>query len=446
MPSVPSKRFRSSLPRANLNPLLGDAPARQEEGVGVKGHIRKRGVSWEYIIDIGIAAAQRCQGCGRRFWVEREPKSACPKCGGKLVEGEERRRATQAGFGSKRDCQSAMAKVIGAIDEQRFVLPVRLTLREYLEKEWLPAITSTVRATTYRSYRGHIECHIVPALGSVQLQRLNGALFNAFYAKLAKEGRYHSEISLSPATIRRIHATLHRALRDAVRWNRLSVNPVDAADPPKASAEQRKLPAWSAQQLFAFLESVREDRLYGLWHFLAMTGCRRGEALGLQWGNVDLENARVTIDKALVEVGEEVQLSEPKSARGRRTIALDPETLAVLRAHHRAQAQERLRCGASWHDTGFVFVTEDGCSLTPWRISTAFQQLRRRAGLPQIPLHGLRHTYATVALSSGINPRIVSGRLGHSTVAFTLDVYSHVLPQADEEAAVRIAALVRPRS
>jgi integrase len=417
----------------------------KKKGVGMKGHIRKRGVSWEYIIDVGVAAAQRCQGCGQRFWVDRKPRSACPKCGGKLLETEERRRATQAGFASKKDCQSAMTKVIGAIDEQRFVLPVRLTLHEYLEKEWLPAIASTVRATTYRSYRGHIEFHIVPALGSVQLQRLNGAMFNAFYAKLAKEGRYHSETGLSPATIRRIHATLHRALRDAVRWNRLSVNPVDAADPPKASAEQRKLPAWSGQQLFAFLESVRVERLYGLWHFLAMTGCRRGEALGLQWCNIDLENARVTIDKALVEVGEEVQLSEPKSARGRRTIALDPETVGVLRAHHRFQAQERLRCGATWTDSGFVFTEDDGCSLTPWRISMAFQQLRRRAGLPQIPLHGLRHTYASVALSSGINPRIVSGRLGHSTVAFTLDVYSHVLPQADEEAAVRIAALVRPR-
>ena len=91
-----------------------------------------------------------------------------------------------------------------------------------------------------------------------------------------------------------------------------------------------------------------------------MTGCRRGEALGLQWCNVDLENARVTIDKALVEVGEEVQLSEPKSARGRRTIALDPETVAVLRAHHRSQAQERLRCGAAWGDSGFVFTEDDG--------------------------------------------------------------------------------------
>jgi integrase len=412
----------------------------------MKGHIRKRGPSWEYIIDVGVAGAQRCQGCGRRFWLDRRAKTSCPKCGGELLETEERRRATQAGFASKKDCQAAMAKVINAIAEQRYVLPARLTLREYLEKEWLPAIVPTIRATTYRSYRGHIDYHIVPALGTQQLQRLNGAMLNAFYGKLAKEGRYHSESGLSPATVRRIHATLHRALRDAVRWSRLAVNPADAADPPKASVSQRKLPAWSGEQLFAFLESVRDDRLYGLWHFFAMTGCRRGEALGLHWHNVDLENARVTIAEALLEVGKEIQLSEPKSARGRRTIALDPETVAALKTHHRAQAQERLRCGAGWQDSGFVFATEEGGFLSPGRVSFLFGQLRRRAGLPQIPLHGLRHTYATLALSSGINPRIVSGRLGHSTVAFTLDVYSHVLPQADEEAALRIAALVRPRA
>jgi integrase len=419
----------------------------KKKGVGMKGHIRKRGKgsSWEYIIDTGVAAAQRCQGCGRRFWVERKPMSSCPKCDGALLETEERRRTTQASFQTKRDCQAAMAKVLASIEEQRYVLPMRLTLKEYLQKEWLPAIVGTVRPTTYRSYAAHVEHHIVPRLGTLQLQRLNGATLNAFYAKLASEGCVRNDGGLSPATVRRVHATLHRALRDAVRWNRLPVNPVDAADPPKCSAEQRKLPAWSAEQLFAFLESVKGERLYALWHFLAMTGCRRGEALGLVWRNVDLDSARATIAQALLEVGDELQLSEPKSARGRRTIALDPETVAVLKAHHKLQAQERLRCGAGWADTGYVFAQEDGQPLQPWRISKGFEQLRRRARLPQIPLHGLRHTYATVALSSGVNPRIVSGRLGHSTVAFTLDVYSHVLPQADEEAAVAIAALVRPR-
>jgi integrase len=140
-----------------------------------------------------------------------------------------------------------------------------------------------------------------------------------------------------------------------------------------------------------------------------------------------------------------MKICEPKSARGRRTIALDAETVAVLKAHHRRQAQERLRCGGQRADTGFAFTSKEGGPLQPWRITRAFAQQRQAAGLPHVPLHGLRHTYASVALSSGINPRIVSARLGHSTVAFTLDVYSHVLPQADEEAASKIAALVRPR-
>ena len=371
----------------------------------MKGHIRRRGASWEFIIDLGAAAAQRCESCGRRVWVERRPKASCPKCGGALIETEERRRQTQAGFATKRDCQAAMAKVISAIEEQRYVLPVHLTLKEYLQREWLPAIEATVRETTYRSYAAHVTYHIVPALGGTQLQKLNGAMLNAFYAKLSREGRVRGEGGLSPCTVRRVHATLHRALRDTVRWNRLSVNPAAAADPPKSSAERRRLPAWSAEQLFCFLESVREDRLYGLWHFLAMTGCRRGEALGLHWEKVDLEAGRVTIDAALLEVGGQLKLCDPKSARGRRTIALDPETVVVLRAHHRLQAEERLRCGAAWADGGFVFATEDGRALQPWRVSFLFQQQRRRAGLPQIPLHGLRHTYATLALSSGINPR-----------------------------------------
>jgi predicted nucleic acid-binding Zn-ribbon protein len=289
----------------------------------MRGHIRQRGPSWELIVDVGIAAAQRCEGCGRRFWVDRKLKSACPKCGGTLVETTERRRQTQAGFASRHECEAALAKLISAIEEQRFVLPVHLSVRHYLQKEWLPSIKATVRETTYRSYAARVANHIVPALGTIQLQKLNGAVIDAFYAKLGNDGGRvdgHEitvgrpvgvmtplgndggrvdghEGTLSPGTARRVHSTMHRPLCDAVRWNGLSVNPADAADPPKISAERRNLPAWSAEQLFSFLESTKEDRLYGLWHFLAMTGCRRGEALGMPWSNVDLVNAKVTIDR-----------------------------------------------------------------------------------------------------------------------------------------------------
>jgi integrase len=408
----------------------------------MRGHIRRRGDpgSWEYIIDVGMATAQRCSACGRRFWMERKPKPACPKCGGELLETEERRRKTQAGFRSRKDAEAAMNKVMTAVEEHTYVVPSRITVREYLRKEWLPTIKGTVRPTTYASYTMHVEGHIVPALGSLQLSRLSAQAIN-FYARLLENGRLQGKGSLSPATVRRVHATLHRALKDAVRWQRLSVNPVDAADPPRGQSKQRELPAWNAEQLAGFLSHVRDERLFALWRLLAMTGCRRGEALGLSWDDLDVEAATLTIRRALVPLGAEVIVSEPKTARGRRRIALDPLTIEALRDHAALQADEQTRC-ESWSETGYIFTTEDGQPLDPHRISKAFERHLRAAALPRIPLHGLRHTYATLALSSSVNPRIVSGRLGHSTVALTLDIYSHVLPQADQEAADRIAALI----
>jgi integrase len=408
----------------------------------VRGHIRKKtSGSWEFILDVGMATAQRCQGCGKRFWMERKPKACCPKCNGMLIETEERRRKTQAGFACRKDAEAVMNKIMTAVEERTYVVPSRITVREFLLREWLPAIKGTVRPTTYASYTMHIEGHIVPALGSLQLSRLSAQAINAFYAKILANGRLQGKGSLSPATVRRVHATLHRAMKDAVRWSHLPVNPVDAADPPRGKGKQRDLPAWSAQQLASFLTHLKDDRLFAFWRLLSMTGCRRGEALGLRWEDLDVEAATITIRRALVPLGAEVILSEPKTNRGRRTIALDPVTLEILKAHAARQADEQSASNA-WSETGYIFTSGEGQPLDPHRTSKAFERHLRAAALPRIPLHGLRHTYATLALSSGVNPRIVSGRLGHSTVALTLDIYSHVLPQADQEAADRIAALI----
>jgi integrase/predicted RNA-binding Zn-ribbon protein involved in translation (DUF1610 family) len=409
----------------------------------MRGHIRKRGDrgNWEFIIDVGLAAAQRCPDCGRRYWLERKVKPACPNCGGQLVEGDERRRQTGAGFATRKDAEEAMAKIMTSVAEQSYVVPSRITMREFLLREWLPAIKGTLRPTTHASYTMHCHDHIVPALGGLPLNRLSAQAINAFYAQLLLDGRVNGRGGLSPATVRRVHATLHRAMRDAVRWQRLSANPVDAADPPRGRSKQRDLPAWNAEQLAGFLAHVSDDRLFALWRLLSMTGCRRGEALGLAWDDLDLETATITIRRALVPLGDKVIVSDPKTARGRRRIALDPLTLEALKAHAALQADERAACDA-WSETGYIFTTEDGEPLDPHRTSKDFEKHLRAAALPRIPLHGLRHTYATLALSSGVNPRIVSGRLGHSTVALTLDIYSHVLPQQDQEAADRIAALI----
>jgi integrase len=402
-------------------------------GSALQGHIRRRDSSgsWEYILDVGRYRAQRCQGCGKRFWIERRPKELCPACGGELRETEERRRETKAGFASRKDCQAALTRKLTTLAEHTYVLPSHLSLREFLLKVWLPAIESGVRGTTLSGYRMLVEQHLVPQLGAVQLQSLNAAQINAHYARLLSEGRIHGSGGLSPNTVHHVHAVLHRALRAAT-----------CADPPRASAEHRELAVWSEEQLHAFLDSAREQRLYPLWRYLAMTGCRRGEALGLTWRDLDVENGRVAIVRALVPINGKLFETEPKTKRGRRLIALDAETVAVLRQQAARQLAEQQSLGDEWIDSGRVFTAENGAQLHPERVSALFARLVRAAALPPIPLHGLRHTYASLALAKGVNAAIVSRRLGHATVAFTLDIYSHVLPQVDAEAAEVIATFV----
>jgi integrase len=346
---------------------------------------------------------------------------------------------------TRRQRRAALTKVLTAADARSYVPASRITVKEFVFCEWLPAIKGTLRPTTYASYEMLARRHVAPRLGATQLQQLNASAINALYAHLASQGRVRGPGGLSASSVRRVHEVLHSACRDAVRWGRLAANPVDAADPPKQSAEHsERLSVWTSAQLAAFLAGVDHDRLFALWRLLAMTGMRRGEALGLAWGDLDMEIGRLSIRRAWVQVNGKPHMSEPKTRRSRRTIALDPVTLEAVKAHAARQTDERSDRGQAGTETGLIFTRPDGRPLAPWAVSEAFCNHSKTAMLPPIPLHGLRHTYATLALAAGVNPRIVSARLGHSTVALTLDIYSHVLPQADEEAAARIADLLPP--
>lgn len=199
---------------------------------------------------------------------------------------------------------------------------------------------------------------------------------------------------------------------------------------------------WAAAELRAFLAAVEGDRLYAVWLLAASTGMRRGEVLGLQWPDVDLARARVAVRRSLVTVGHQVVVSEPKTAKGRRSVALDPATVAGLKAWRKQQAAERLAWGPAWTDSGLVFTREDGRPLHPREVTRAFTRHVLAADLPMIRLHDLRHTHATLALAAGVHPKIVQERLGHANIAITLDICSHAVPALEEEAARTVAALV----
>ena len=376
----------------------------------MRGSVRKRGSTWTWYLDV-------------------DPNPLTGR----------RRQQTKGGFKTRKECEAALRQAIADQHDGTLAKPSQRTIASFLVDEWLPAVKPKLRASTWASYRTNTNAHVVPVLGEVKLQGLTPVQLNLFYAHLLESGRRRGG-GLSPKTVRNIHVMLHRALKDAVRWGYLPRNVAVAVDPPVGRSAERHV--WTPDQLGAFLEHVRADRLYALWLLVATTGMRRGELAGLRWVDIDFANARVSPQRPRVVVDHAVEVSEPKTAKGRRALALDPATLAVLREHQTRQAEEKAVIGAGYRHSGLVFTWPDGSPIHPDLMTRWFEQHSRAAGLPRIRLHDVRHSYASAALAAGVPAKVISERLGHATVGFTLDTYSHVLPGLDAAAAQAVAQLI----
>ncbi|MEX0753992.1 MAG: site-specific integrase [Actinomycetota bacterium] len=344
-------------------------------------------------------------------------------------ENGKRKKYWSPSFPSWKAAERHLKTVISRVETGTFVDSSRLTVAQYLD-EWLEGARSTIRASTWQSYATHVRAHLKPAFGGKLLQQLRTAQVSAVYAKLLE--------NRSAATVRRIHATLHRALGDAVKSGLLSINPASTARLPKA--ERAEMSTWTLMELRTFLAATDGTDDSMLWTLLATTGLRRGEALGLRWRDVDLESAVAEIQQTIVTVNHHVEFSKPKTNRGRRRIDLDPETVRRLRRYKAAQTEHRLKAGEAWVDHDLVFTDALGAPQHPGNVSHRFVNAANAARVPRIRLHDLRHTWATLALRAGAHPKVVSDRLGHSTVSITLDVYSHAVPGLQRETAQKIAA------
>jgi integrase len=313
------------------------------------------------------------------------------------------------------------------------------TLETFL-MDWLEHSASTRRPTTSVSYDTLVRQHIAPHLGAITVVALAPADIRTWHATLLRKPKRWGGASLSPTTVRTVHRVLRRALQDALRWELIDRNPCDAVIAPRRAEVEMRV--WDADQARAFLAHVNCDRLATMWRLFVATGMRRGEVAGLRWIDVDLANSRLAIRSTRVLVYSDVQVIEPKTRRSRRSVSLDAGTVAALHAHRTRQEVERRYAGEAWTETGYVFVRDDGRPVDPDRITHLFGVAIAACGLPRIRLHDLRHTAATLALTAGVHPKLVSERLGHSSIAITLDTYSHVLPSMQEDAAAKMGSLL----
>lgn len=382
-------------------------------------------------------------------------------------------------------------------------LTSRLTVGEWLDM-WLAS--KKTRKTTTNGYESHVRVHLKPRIGHIRLSRLNvGHLVEMFdaiadenetvaaenqarreqvarcspgrpgapkaeaRARLAEERARLAAMKpyrklTGPATRQRIRSTLRAALNAAIARELITFNPashveLESGKRPKAQlwTEERvrrwelsgekpsAVMVWTPEQLGRFLDEAEDHRLYALFHLIAFRGLRRGEAVGQNWTDVNLERGELTVAKETVQDGWTPYESDPKTDGSAATIGLDSGTVAVLRAHRIRQTEERLQWGAAWTDTGKVFTLEDGKWLHPETVSDAFRRIYLAAGLPPINLRDLRHGAATLTHAGGGDLHTIKEALRHSTITLTSDTYTSLLPEIDRAVSEAAAKLV-PRA
>lgn len=347
---------------------------------------------------------------------------------------------TGSGFKRKADAEAHLAKTVAAMNAGTWVAPSSVTTGEHLLRD-LELAKGRLKSSTWASYEKTVRVYVLPRIGNVPLQKLTADHLDQMYIDLLASGGRGGK-PLTPRTVKYTHVVVKAALRRAVDKGLIVRNPADAATAPSASrAAAAPGQTWSAGEVAAFLSHSQDHWLGGVWAFLALTGCRRGEAIALKWSDVDLDAGKATVRASRGRVGRQVVTDSPKSGRIR-VIDLDPGLVQMLGGVLEEQRRHRRLIGAAYQQDAFVFTDSMGSALNPETVSNAFAREVKRSGLRRIRLHDLRHTWASLALAAGVHPKKVQRQLGHAHVSITLAIYSHLTDEDGDDAAAMVAGLI----
>jgi integrase len=346
--------------------------------------------------------------------------------------------------GNKKEAEKRLAELLHQLDTGTFMKPGRTTLGDYLERWLKDYVWLNLAPRTAEGYESIVRQHLIPKLGNIPLMQLKPEHLQKYYAAGMANGRCDGHGGLNPLTVRHHHMALHRALELAVKWGLVSRNPADAIDPPRF--QRSEIHVMNEDDIRTFLEAAKSTPYYALFYLAIFTGMRRSELLAVRWSDVDMILGQVSVSRSLHHLRDGSLIYRvPKTARGRRTIALSPSAILMLGEHRDEQIDLRLMLGTRLEENDLVFCQIDGRPLLPDTVSNAWRKLAKRTGLKGIRLHDARHSHASLMLKQGIHPKIVQERLGHATVQTTLDIYSHVAPGLQEAAAKRFDDLLISR-
>jgi integrase len=382
----------------------------------MKGHVRRRGNSWELRAYVGVdPTTNRAKYLTRTF------------------------------RGGKREADEALARFVTEVSGGGHA--AKDTTLSELIRRWLDLVRDDLSPSTVRGYERTFRCYIDPDIGRVSLAKLRTDQLDRFYSKLRDEGGQDGG-PLSPATVRQTHAVIRRALNQAMRWGWVASNPASLARPPRVRTPALNPPEPEGVLRLIAEAELRDPDLACFLLLAATTGARRGELCAIRWSDLNMKTGALTISRSIVETQGADLIEKDTKTHSSRRIALDSGSIAAL-AHQRDRSQQRARsCGARLAESAHVFSADPG-GVRPWvpnEVTKQFIRIRRSIGLDSVRLHDLRHFTATRLLSEGVPVRTVSGRLGHANAATTLGVYAHFVEESDRDAAEKIGSILTPNA